>query len=219
LDDIKIKSATRRTIFGGNYPQTQCEIRSGISSGEVVWRGLEPLQILERLQTNGTPKDTGGFSFGAGPAAGSLSAGVGAPAVASPGAGGFSFGAGPAAGSLSAGVGAPAASSPGAGGFSFGAGTLVPSSSPTFASIERIVSASLGQLNWNVELPMSSWNNVKEVTDEFEVRLGTIGDKPCGFKFASKITLADLIAVFGPTLLALDVNGQEVCTGMNVLNC
>ena len=191
MDDIKIKSATRRTIFGGNYPQTQCEIRSGISSGEVVWRGLEPLQILERLQTNGTPKDTGGLSFGAGPAAGSLSAGVGAPA----------------------------ASSPGAGGFSFGAGTLVPSSSPTFASIERIVSASLGQLNWNVELPMSSWNNVKEVTDEFEVRLGTIGDKPCGFKFASKITLADLIAVFGPTLLALDVNGQEVCTGMNVLNC
>ena len=53
---IQLKSTTRRTIFGGHYyPQTLSEIRGGISSGEVVWRGLEPLQILERLQTNGTP--------------------------------------------------------------------------------------------------------------------------------------------------------------------
>ena len=63
----------------------------------------------------------------------------GAPAAASPGAGGFSFGAGPAAGSpsLVAGVdavGAPAAASPGAGGFSFGAGAAAGSPSPAGAA-------------------------------------------------------------------------------------
>ena len=48
---IKLKYTTRRTTFGCHYPQILCEIRGGISSGEVLWTGLEPLQILERLQT------------------------------------------------------------------------------------------------------------------------------------------------------------------------
>ena len=61
-------------------------------------------------------------------------------AAASPGAGGFSFGAGPAAGSPSpAGaafaVGTPAAASPGAGGFSFGAGPAAGSPSPAGAAV------------------------------------------------------------------------------------
>jgi len=38
---IKLKYTTRRTTFGGHYPRILCEIRGGISSGEVLWTGPE----------------------------------------------------------------------------------------------------------------------------------------------------------------------------------
>jgi hypothetical protein len=79
-------------------------------------------------------------------------------------------------------------------------------------AIARIVAASKGQLNWALELPKASWKHVKEVTGSFEVRVGASGDSKCGFKFATKITLVDLVLVFGPTLIVLDVNDQ-MCSG------
>jgi hypothetical protein len=76
------------------------------------------------------------------------------------------------------------------------------------------VEASKCQLNWALDLPMASWNCVKEVAGGgFEVRLGAEGDHKCGFSFATEITLADLVLVCGPTMTVLDVNNQK-CSGM-----
>ena len=76
--------------------------------------------------------------------------------------------------------------------------------------------ASNGQLNWALDLPMASWNCVNVVAGGgLEVRLGIKGDHKCGFSFATEITLADLVLVFGPTMAVLDVNSLK-CSGKKI---
>jgi len=63
---------------------------------------------------------------------------------------------------------------------------------------------------------MALWDCIKIVEGGFEVRLGVKGDHSCGFIFASKVTLADLVLVFGPTMIVLDVNNQDKFSGINI---
>jgi hypothetical protein len=66
-------------------------------------------------------------------------------------------------------------------------------------------------LNWKLDLQMSSWIHVVVgPSGKISVFLGKYGDRKCGFDFASTMQLADFVFIFGDKLGTLDVNYQNV---------
>jgi hypothetical protein len=74
-------------------------------------------------------------------------------------------------------------------------------------------------LNWNLDVPMSSWKHVVVgPRGETSVFLGKIGDKKCGFEFASTMRLEYFVLIFGGKLGTLDVNYQNVTGNLHLFS-